>query len=292
MKHYPHHIGDFNNATRHLTRLERSVYRDMLDLYYDTEQPLTLDLADLCRKLIARSNEESTAVEQVLNEFFTETPDGWFHERCDAEIAAYRANNSQRALAGKASAEAKRLRKEQALNGRSTPVESPSPSAPTEGQRNSTNQNQSTNQPVTKEKEAPRKRSAVVVEKPMATVDELLKAGLSFEVATEFIAHKAQAKAPLTDRAWRDHLAESAKAGWTPLQAAEKVLAKNWKGFEAKYVAGEPNPGRPAQPAMSYRERDELAARERAEEFTGRSTSRVIDVAATEIPQPLLERQP
>lgn len=91
MNHYPHHIGDFDRATRHLTRLERGIYRDLLDLYYDTEQPLTLDMAALCRKIIARSNEESTAVEQVLNEFFTKTPSGWYQARCEAEIEAYRA---------------------------------------------------------------------------------------------------------------------------------------------------------------------------------------------------------
>lgn len=127
MKHYPHHIGDFDRATRHLTRIERSVYRDLIDLYYDTERPLTLDRAALCRRIIANSNEESTAVEQTLNEFFTETPTGWFHERCETEIDAYRANASQRAQAGKASAEAKRLRKLQALNGNSTSVDAPLP---------------------------------------------------------------------------------------------------------------------------------------------------------------------
>lgn len=150
LKHYPHHIGDFDKATRHLTRIERSVYRDLIDLYYDTEQPLTLDKAALCRRIIARSNEESTAVEQVLNEFFTETPTGWYHDRCEEEIAAYHANTSQKALAGKASAEAKRLKKLQAMNGSSTAVEQPLPAVEADGQRNSTNQstiNQSTNQP-------------------------------------------------------------------------------------------------------------------------------------------------
>lgn len=149
MKHYPHHIGDFDRATRHLTRLERSVYRDLIDLYYDTEQRLTLDMAALCRRIIARSNEEATAVEQVLNEFFTETPTGWYHERCEAEIEAYRANNSQRALAGKASAEAKRLKKQQAINGGSTVVDAPLNSVATNG--NGAPTNQSTNQPINQE---------------------------------------------------------------------------------------------------------------------------------------------
>lgn len=157
MKHYPHHIGDFDKATRHLTRIERSVYRDLIDLYYDTEQALTLDKAALCRRIIARSNEESTAVEQVLNEFFTETPTGWYHSRCEVEIEAYRNNNSQKAQAGKASAEAKRLKKQQALNGSSTHVEQPLKSVATAGDGASTNHqpiNQSTNQPLVNAAEA------------------------------------------------------------------------------------------------------------------------------------------
>lgn len=72
-----------------------------------------------------------------------------------------------------------------------------------------------------------------------ASVSALVSVGFDEATAAEFIAHKAKVKAPLTRRAWLDHLAESKKAGWSPMQAAEKVMAKNWKGFEAKYVAGE-----------------------------------------------------
>lgn len=102
----------------------------------------------------------------------------------------------------------------------------------------------------------------------MATMDDLVQAGFPPEIAAEFIAHKASVKAPLTERAWRDHLAEAQKAGWTPLQAAEKVMAKGWKGFEAKYVAREPTPT--AAPATTYAQQDELARRRRWEEMTGR----------------------
>lgn len=52
MNFYPHHIGDFNNATRHLTRVERSVYRDLIELYYDTECPLNNDLEKLFRRAL------------------------------------------------------------------------------------------------------------------------------------------------------------------------------------------------------------------------------------------------
>ena len=123
MRSYQHHIGDFNNATRHLDRIERSIYRDLIELYYDIEGPLPLDIATICRRIIARSNEESTLVESSLNEFFTETPTGWYHTRCEHEIDKYKSSNSQRALAGKASAAKKALKRQQALNGNSTSVE-------------------------------------------------------------------------------------------------------------------------------------------------------------------------
>lgn len=125
MNYYQHHIGDFDRATRHLTRLERSIYRDLIELYYDTEQPLTLDRAALCRKIIARSNEEATAVEQTLSEFFTETATGWYHERCETEIGRYHNSTSQKAVAGKASALKRAAKKQEALSGDSTVVEQP-----------------------------------------------------------------------------------------------------------------------------------------------------------------------
>jgi len=87
--------------------------------------------------------------------------------------------------------------------------------------------------PDTGEKTA-RKRAVVAAVSP----DDLLAAGFDETTAIDFIAHKQRMKAPLTPRAWTDHLREAAKAGMTPLVAAEKVMAKNWKGFDASYVAG------------------------------------------------------
>lgn len=125
MRSYQHHIGDFNHATRHLTRIERSIYRDLIELYYDTEQQLPDDLSWICRKIVA--NECSTDVERLLNEFFTKTPDGWYHERCEHEIERYRSVNSQKALAGKASAAKRAEKLQQALNGRSATVHNQEP---------------------------------------------------------------------------------------------------------------------------------------------------------------------
>lgn len=166
MKHYPHHIGDFNNSTRHLSRVERSVYRDLIELYYDLEQELPLDTSWICRKILAHSNEESTAVEQALNEFFDKTPTGWYHIRCEEELEKYRSNNSQKAEAGKASAAKRALMRQRALNGKATDVEIPLNGA-------STNHQPSTNQPDIKEGAQPTAGD----ESP---IDPIWHTGLSF----------------------------------------------------------------------------------------------------------------
>jgi uncharacterized protein YdaU (DUF1376 family) len=117
MKYYPHYIGDFDRATRYLIWVERSIYRDLIELYYDAEQALALDFESLCRKVIARSDEERTAVEQMLNDFFTKTEHGWYHNRCEEKLEAYGNNTSQKSAASKASAARRVLKRQQAMDG-------------------------------------------------------------------------------------------------------------------------------------------------------------------------------
>lgn len=104
MNYYPHHIGDFRSATMYLSRIERSIYSDLLDLYYDAEAPLTLDFAVLCRRVGARDDVEKTAVQQVLTDYFTQTEKGWANKRCDEEIQKYREGQEKSAAGGKAKA--------------------------------------------------------------------------------------------------------------------------------------------------------------------------------------------
>lgn len=124
MHFYQKNIGDFNNATRHLTRVERSLFSDAIELYYDTEKPLTSDFDRLSRLLLAHSDEEKTALRDVLKEFFTLTDDGYFNKRCNEEILKYQAYMDSKSKAGKASAEQRAKQKatgvEQVLNTTST----------------------------------------------------------------------------------------------------------------------------------------------------------------------------
>lgn len=91
MNYYKHHIGDYKAATAHLTLIEHGAYRQLLDMYYLDEKPIPLETQVVFRRLCARTQEEQTAVETVLKEFFEETKNGWMHKRCESELAQYSA---------------------------------------------------------------------------------------------------------------------------------------------------------------------------------------------------------
>ena len=101
MHYYQFHIGDYRAGTAHLSDMEDLTYRRLLDMYYDTEQPIPLDLQWVAR----RTRTPAEVIPVVLRDFFRETPDGWVNDRADAEIAAYREKHEQAARAGRASAE-------------------------------------------------------------------------------------------------------------------------------------------------------------------------------------------
>ena len=86
MNYYPHHIGDYDSHTAHLSWLEDMAYRRLICLYYRTEKPLPLVEHDVCRLIRAQTPQEKKAVIQVLNEFFIKQSDGWHSTRCNDEI--------------------------------------------------------------------------------------------------------------------------------------------------------------------------------------------------------------
>ena len=89
MNYYEHHLGDYAEATAHLSFLEDAAYSRLIRKYYASEKPIPADLAAAQRLIGARSKDERAAVEVVLREFFVLSDDGWHQERCDAEIARY-----------------------------------------------------------------------------------------------------------------------------------------------------------------------------------------------------------
>lgn len=238
MNYYKHHIGDFDRATRHLTRVERSVYRDLIEVYYDTEKPLTLDIRSLCRRIIARTDEESTAVEQVLNEFFTETPLGWYHDRCEKEIDDFKESASQKSAAGKASAAKRELKRQQALNGNPTSVEQTFNETPTNHKPLTTN-----HEPVTSNQDKPKPA------KPSAglSASDLVAMGVDEQVAIDFLSIRRAKKSPLTTTALQGIEKEAEKAGVTLSTALATCAVRGWQSFKAEWHSGQPTQQQPQQ---------------------------------------------
>ena len=89
MNYYEHHLGDYAKDTTSLSMLEEGAYRRLIDVYYAKELPLPGELAKVFKIARAISKPEKSAVQSVLDEFFTLTPDGYRHKRCDEEIERY-----------------------------------------------------------------------------------------------------------------------------------------------------------------------------------------------------------
>ena len=87
MHYYQFNIGDYAKHTQHLSLLEHLAYRLLLDRYYLTEKPLELNTKKLARLIGMSQHQEE--VEQVLEDFFYKTENGYSNNRCEAEIASF-----------------------------------------------------------------------------------------------------------------------------------------------------------------------------------------------------------
>jgi uncharacterized protein YdaU (DUF1376 family) len=91
VNYYEHHLGDYAEATAHLSFIEDAAYSRLIRKYYSTESPLPSDLKVVQRLVGARDKTERLAVDTVLKEFFELREDGWHNTRCDEEIEKARA---------------------------------------------------------------------------------------------------------------------------------------------------------------------------------------------------------
>jgi len=81
MNYYEHHLGDYAQATAHLTFLEDAAYLRMIRKYYAEESPLPGDVSAIQRLIGCRTREERKAVDVVLAEFFFLEDGHWHNKR-------------------------------------------------------------------------------------------------------------------------------------------------------------------------------------------------------------------
>jgi uncharacterized protein YdaU (DUF1376 family) len=87
MHYYQFNIGDYRAATAHLSNEEDLAYRRLLDMYYDSENKIPIDIQWVSRRLRL----EPHVVRDVLQDMFVKQDDGWFHSKCEEVIQSYHA---------------------------------------------------------------------------------------------------------------------------------------------------------------------------------------------------------
>lgn len=101
MNYYSFNVGDYRRDTLHLTRLEHSIYRELIDWYYLDEAPIPQETQMVARKMRLGSEDEIEALNRVLEEFFEGSEKGWIHHRIEADIESYRHRCARNQINGK-----------------------------------------------------------------------------------------------------------------------------------------------------------------------------------------------
>jgi len=97
MHYYQFNIKSYCSDTAHLSNEEDLAYRRLLDLYYDTEQPITQNIPSLSRRLRVGLQE----LEIVLNEYFVLSENGWVNSHCEHVIREMNAFVEKQRINGK-----------------------------------------------------------------------------------------------------------------------------------------------------------------------------------------------
>ena len=111
--------ADYNSKTSHLSFIEDSAYRRLLDAYYIRGGPIEFDRGGLFRITRAMTEQEQAAVIKICDEFFTLQNNKLHHQRVDEELEKQWRIREQLSEAGKRGA---------AIAGRGRPKPSDRPS--------------------------------------------------------------------------------------------------------------------------------------------------------------------
>tara|TARA_R110000803_G_scaffold49486_3_gene102904 strand:+ start:1540 stop:2220 length:681 start_codon:yes stop_codon:yes gene_type:complete len=202
MHYFSFHIGDYRSSTAHLNNDEDLCYRRLIEMYYDTEKPIPVDVDWVSRRV--RMHTE--VVDRVLSDFFTAGDDGWRHSRCDLELENYQGL-------------VERNRKNGSKGGR--PPNNPAGSQPKPTGKVTKNQEPLTNnhKPVLKNKALP------------------CPGSVSQQVWDDFCFQRKKLKAEITQTGLAGIAKEAAKVGWTLEAALTECTIRGWRGFKADWVS-------------------------------------------------------
>lgn len=256
MNYIQFHLGDWVRSTQDLTPLERGVYFDLLQRYYQKERPL---MQEECTRIArAYAPDAQEAMHYVLREFFTKEGDSYRHERCELEIAKYHETVEKRVNASKARWSKERAKKEEQKLATDTEACSTKCNASgyahaeqvqSESSANGmlpNNQEPITNNQIVNNPLTPLQGELLSVEKP---VEEKPKAKRQWQGLMtdrpeditkdhwdQWIPIRKLKRLPVNDAVIEKMRREAEKAGLTLDQSVLKCIENGWAGFEARYL--------------------------------------------------------
>lgn len=232
MNYYSHNIGDYAQATMHLSLIEDAIYSRLLRRYYAEETPLIDDTTQLCRWVGARSEEEREAVGIVLQEFFDLRDGYWHNNRADREIEAYRAKSTKAAESA-----AKRWQPKEEPKGKGQQSEGNATAMRPHCEGNANQEPRTNNQET--EKQKTKQKTSAAARPASLSVADLVAYGVDENVAAEFLAVRKRKRSLLTPLALEGIKREADGIGWTLGQALRKCVERGWQGFDAAWVAND-----------------------------------------------------
>ena len=201
MHFYSFNIGDYMSHTMHLSPMEDLAYRRCMDIYYLHEKPLPEDVKNVAR--LIRMMDHTHQVQIVLEEYFTlQLGKGWTLNRADEEIQKYQSKVEQSKRAAQASVQRR-------LNARLTDVQ-------------------------------PNKKQETL-NKKQETYNKTLKRprNVSKKTWDDFLVHRKNKKAPLTETALKGIKNEVKKTSISLEDALVMCQARGWQSFKSDWISKE-----------------------------------------------------
>lgn len=242
MHYYQFNIADYRKDTAHLTPIEHYIYRTLIDWYYLDEKPIPKETQSVMRRLRLGSEYENQLL-NVLNDFFQEGKNEWFHKRVEQDIANYIYNIEKNRANGK-------------LGGRPRKTQSVILANPTETQ-------------VKPKKSLTNNHKPITNKQNINTPD-----GVPVSLWSDFLVLRKAKNLPMTETALNGIKREADKANLTMVQAITICCERGWGGFKADWLK-EPA----AKESQAWRT-DDVAMLQKAKELgvstTGKSRFEII----------------
>lgn len=218
MHYYQFNIADYRKDTAHLSPIEHYIYRTLIDWYYLDEQPIPKETQSVTRRLRLETEQEAN-LKNVLLDFFVLEENGWHHKRIDMEIREYDIKCGKNKENGKRGG---RPKKTQSVN-----FANPNESESNPNHKPITNNHK----PSFKEK----KKKENPLRKLLPDISE--------KTFNDFVAHRKNKKALITETAVDELKRQAEKANISLETALIECCSRGWTGFKAEWYLKTPARG-------------------------------------------------